>query len=160
MNTGIYSEAESLVRLLEERNETVSTAESCTGGMISSAITSVPGSSGVFEYGAVTYSERIKTLVLSVPESVIEEYGVVSNEVASYMANGVREKSSSTYGVATTGIAGPSGGGVLPVGTVCISVSSSERCVSGTYHFDGNREEVRLSATQKALEILLEFIKQ
>ncbi len=159
MKSSLYASAEKLVKLLEERNETVSTAESCTGGMISTAITSVSGSSKVFEFGACTYSERIKTLVVGVEPSVIEKYGVVSEEVALSMACGAREKASSSYGVATTGIAGPSGGDVKPVGTVCIAVSSDDGCAAKTFRFDGDRESVRLSASEKAIEMLINFIK-
>lgn len=156
----LYAKAEKLVRLLEQRNETVSSAESCTGGMISSAITSVSGSSSVFEFGCCTYSERIKTLVVGVDPSVIAEKGVVSTEVASAMAEGARRKASASYGVATTGIAGPTGGGVLPVGTVCIAVSSGEKTVSETCHFDGDREKVRVGASEKAIEMLINFINK
>ena len=158
MKRSLYLKSEKLVHLLAERRENVSTAESCTGGMISAAITSVPGSSGVFEFGTCTYSERIKTLVVGVDPSLIAEKGVVSEEVASAMADGVRRKASSVYGVSTTGIAGPSGGGVLPVGTVCIAVSSESGTVSGTYHFEGDREKVRVSASEKAIELLINYI--
>ena len=158
MKRSLHLKSEKLVHLLAERNETVSTAESCTGGMISEAITSVPGSSAVFEFGACTYSERIKTLIVGVDPSVIAENGVVSTAVASAMADGVRRRSSSSYGISTTGIAGPSGGGALPVGTVCIAVSSENGTVSGMYHFDGDREKVRDSASEKAMELLINYI--
>ena len=110
-----------VVKLLERKGWTISTAESCTGGLLSELITSVSGASAVFELGICTYSERIKSEFLGVPAADIAEYGVVSKEVALGMVNGLKKRSGADVCVSVTGIAGPSGGTPeQPVGTVYI----------------------------------------
>lgn len=108
-----------VVKLLKQNDLTISTAESCTGGLISELITSVSGASSVFELGLCTYSERIKSEFLGVPESEIEKYGVVSSQVALSMVKGLKSRSGADVCVSVTGIAGPDGGTEeTPVGTV------------------------------------------
>lgn len=120
----LQNEAEALVTLLAARGLTIATAESCTGGMAAAAITSVSGASSVFEYGAVTYANRIKEEMLGVRESSLRQYGAVSEAVACEMAEGVRARANSDVGISTTGIAGPTGAVEgKPVGTVYIAVS-------------------------------------
>ena len=103
--------------LLRERRATVSVAESCTGGLLAERITSVPGSSDYFESGFVTYTKRLKTEILGVAESILEEHGAVSKETAEAMAVGARLRSGSAYALSTTGVAGPGQGGEsAPVG--------------------------------------------
>lgn len=110
-----------VVKLLEQNGWTISTAESCTGGLLSELITSVAGASSVFELGLCTYSERIKTEFLGVPAADIEKYGVVSEQVALEMVRGLKKRSGADICVSVTGIAGPSGGTPeQPVGTVYI----------------------------------------
>ena len=110
-----------VVKLLERGGMTISTAESCTGGLLSELITSVSGASAVFELGICTYSERIKSRFLGVPADEIEKYGVVSEQVALSMVSGLKERSGADVCVSVTGIAGPSGGTAeTPVGTVYI----------------------------------------
>ena len=110
--------------ILKATGKTLSTAESCTGGMISSLITSVPGSSEYFLGSVTSYANSVKENVLGVPSKIIEEYGAVSSECVSAMAEGVRRLTGSDYSVATSGIAGPGGGSdQKPVGTVWIGVS-------------------------------------
>ncbi len=120
----LKTEAETLVKLLAARGLTIATAESCTGGMAAAAITSVSGASSVFEYGAITYANRIKEEMLGVSEASLRQYGAVSEAVACEMAEGVRARAGSDIGISTTGIAGPTGAvDGKPVGTVYIAVS-------------------------------------
>ncbi len=113
--------AEKAVALLRAMNFKVSTAESCTGGLISELITSVSGASEIFELGICTYSERIKTEYLGVPSELIAKYGVVSEQVALSMVQGLKKRSGADVCISVTGIAGPNGGTAeTPVGTVFI----------------------------------------
>ena len=162
----IYSEKDDTLEsavgdLLKAYGKTLSTAESCTGGMISSLITSVPGSSEYFLGSVTSYANEVKENVLGVPAEIIAEHGAVSSECVAAMAQGVRRITSSDYSVATSGIAGPGGGSEeKPVGTVWIGVSS----VSGTETFrlkfnsDRKRNIERFSSS--ALHILLNKIKK
>ncbi len=111
-----------VVQYMIEKNLSVSTAESCTGGMLASAITSVPGASGIFECGIVSYSNRIKEKILGVSEETINNYGVVSAETSREMAERAMALSGSDISVGITGLAGPGGDGKLPEGTVYVTV--------------------------------------
>ena len=120
-NIDLDKSVTSVVELLKQRNLTISTAESCTGGLLSEMITSVSGASEVFELGICTYSERIKHEFLGVPMEEIEKYSVVSEQVALSMVRGLKKRSDADICVSVTGIAGPSGGTPeQPVGTVYI----------------------------------------
>lgn len=144
-----------LVALLAERGLTLSTAESCTGGMIASAIVDVPGASAVFAGGAVTYTEAVKTSLLGVPEDVIRERGVVSRDVAALMAEGARRRLGTDLAVSTTGAAGPGGGTPeAPVGRVYIGVALESKTVVFREDIPGDREAVRRGATKKAIRYL------
>lgn len=144
-----------LVALLAERGLTLSTAESCTGGMIASAIVDVPGASAVFAGGAVTYTEGVKTSLLGVPEDVIRERGVVSRDVAALMAEGARRRFGTDLAVSTTGVAGPGGGTPeAPVGRVYIGVALESKTVVFREDIPGDREAVRRGATKKAIRYL------
>jgi nicotinamide-nucleotide amidase len=126
--------------ILTERNLTLSTAESCTGGRIASMITSVPGSSNYFKGSIVAYSNEIKESVLGVPSAIIEEYGAVSKEVVEKMAQGVRKKFGTDLAIAVSGIAGPAGGtDEKPVGTTWICVSTGEKCFAKRFKFGDHR---------------------
>ena len=141
--------------LLINKGMTFASAESCTGGNIAHVITLIPGSSEVFKGTAVTYATAMKTKVLGVPAAVIEKCGVVSQEVVEHMATGVRDLMEADFGVATTGIAGPSGGTEeTPVGTVWIGVASSSGVVSKCFNFGKDRENVINRATIAAYEML------
>ena len=132
----IYAMAEKTVGLLLYKDMKISFAESCTGGLLSEIITSVPGASAVFEAGFCTYSERIKKKILSVPDEVLSEKGVVSEETALYMARGMKEISSSDISVSVTGIAGPTGAlPDKPVGTVCVAFCYGETEETTTLEF-------------------------
>lgn len=169
MNKNIDKQAENVVKLLCKNNKKTASAESCTGGLISAAITSVSGSSEVFDMGICSYANEIKAEKLNVPTEYLENFGAVSEQVAKAMAEGVMNSAKSDYAVSTTGIAGPTGGTEeKPVGTVWIGVCSKENG-SRAKHFlfktDNcpkdltEREFIRHQAVLKALELLEEEIK-
>jgi nicotinamide-nucleotide amidase len=141
--------------LLRMRGMTIAVAESCTGGLLASRLTDVPGSSAYVDRGVVCYSNRSKIETLGIPEALIAEHGAVSEPVAQAMAEAIRRQADSTAGVGITGIAGPGGGTPeKPVGTVAIAVSvAGESCVR-TFQFIGGREQVKFQATQAALNVL------
>lgn len=130
------SMAEVAGRLLIGRNETLSVAESCTGGLISNLLTDVPGSSAYFLFGGVTYSNQAKMKVLNVAAETIRTVGAVHEKTAEEMAAGVRMISGATYGISTSGIAGPDGGTPeKPVGTVCLGIATPEAAHGYRYCF-------------------------
>jgi len=145
-----------VVKLLKHRKETLATAESCTGGFIANCITNVPGSSEVFLAGYVTYANNAKSGVLNVDPKLIEKHGAVSEPVARAMAEGALSRSASTYGVATTGIAGPNGGSdEKPVGTVYIALASADsKTVAKKFFFPTDRETFKQLAAVTALDLL------
>jgi nicotinamide-nucleotide amidase len=145
-------------RLLKHRQK-VCTAESCTGGLIAKTFTDLAGSSDWFERGFVTYSNAAKNQMLAVPASLIEDYGAVSEAVATAMASGALRHSEADYSIAVTGVAGPGGGSDdKPVGTVWIAVASAEQMVAKRYQFDGDRQAVRAATLHSALELLLDLV--
>ncbi len=142
-------------QFLRERNATLAVAESCTGGLIATRLTDIPGSSDYFERGVVTYSAAAKEQILGVPPGLIRESGVVSLPVVRSMADGVRRRSEATFGLATTGIAGPAGGTPeKPVGLVYIALAWDGGDVAREYRFHGSREMIKYRAAQMALEML------
>ena len=142
-------------KLLIENQCTVSTAESCSGGNIAHLITSVAGSSQYFEGSVVAYSNRIKSKILGVNAKDIEKHGAVSEEVVLQMADGVRKLYNTTYGVATSGIAGPGGGSPeKPVGTVWVAVSSPKETVAMKFLFGNSRERNIIRSSIAALNML------
>ena len=169
MYESIDKRAANVVKLLSEKGKRAATAESCTGGLVSAAITSVSGSSEVFELGVCSYANRIKQDALDVTADALEKYGAVSEQVAAEMAAGVMKRSGSDFGVSTTGIAGPTGGSEeKPVGTVWIGVCSKSSCHAERFLFgvEGcpsdltEREYIRRQAVCKALELLQNEIEQ
>tara|TARA_Y100001970_G_scaffold294183_1_gene448090 strand:+ start:12897 stop:13466 length:570 start_codon:yes stop_codon:yes gene_type:complete len=176
----IRSLAKEVISLCIRNNIILTTAESCTGGMISMAITDIPGSSSAFERGYITYSNRSKIECLGVQESLIQNFGSVSSEVAVAMAEGALLNSNSTLSLAVTGIAGPKGGTTeKPVGLVYIASSKAKgRTTHKEYIFikpkdvkdlnesknsDGSsflvRDYIRNTTTIKGLELLLSILK-
>jgi nicotinamide-nucleotide amidase len=145
-----------VVKLLKQRRKTLATAESCTGGLIANCITNVPGASEVFLAGYVTYANSSKTDILHVDPKLIEKDGAVSETVARAMAEGARTCAASTYGLATTGIAGPNGGSdKKPVGTVYIAMASGEsKTIAKKFFFPTDRETFKQLAAQTALDLL------
>jgi nicotinamide-nucleotide amidase len=137
------------------RNATISTAESCTGGLLAERLTNVAGSSRYFISGVICYSNESKMELAGIPPLLLEMQGAVSAEVAIGLAEGVRARASTTFGVGITGIAGPSGGSKeKPVGTVHIAVATSTGTVHRQYLYPGDREKVRWQASQSALDMV------
>lgn len=147
---------EQVVRLLSQAGATVATAESCTGGLLASRITDVPGASGVFMRGFVTYSNEAKSELLGVDAAMLAEHGAVSDPVARAMADGARKQAGASYGVGITGIAGPGGGSVeKPVGLVFIAVSGPDgKSVCEKALYPSDRATFKRFASQKALDLL------
>ena len=151
--------ASKLVKITNEKKMTISSAESCTGGLIAGAITEIPGSSSVFHRGYVTYSNLAKQQVLNVQSYELEKFGAVSKEVASQMAIGAKLNSNADISIAVTGIAGPSGGsGEKPIGTVYIALAFKEDIKVKGFLFEGDRTEIRMLTVRTALEIILKEI--
>ena len=141
--------------LLRAARWTLAVAESCTGGLLASLLTDVPGSSDYVERGAVCYSNRSKIEWLGVPASLIAEHGAVSEPVATAMAEGVRAHARSNVGIGVTGIAGPGGGTPeKPVGTVVVAVAADGRTRVRTFQFIGEREQVKHQSAQAAMNML------
>jgi len=141
--------------MLRERHNTLSVAESCTGGLLGERITSVPGSSNYFLGGFITYASRMKVEWLGVPEETIAQFGAVSKETAEAMALGARRRTGSTYALAITGVAGPdSGGEKAPVGTIYVGLADAAGCQVLHRQFFGDRTRIRQFATQMALDML------
>lgn len=150
-----YSLPQCVLDMMSERDLTLSVAESCTGGMIASAITDLNGASKVFLYGAVTYANSAKEQALGVLPETIKKHGAVSEETVLEMARGVRLKSGSDIGVATSGIAGPSGGTPdKPVGTVYIAISTKKTDKAIRLFIPGMRDRVRNSAMLNVFDLI------
>ena len=148
-------EAARVIEALKQRGWCISTAESCTGGLIAGAITEVAGSSAVFDRGFVTYSNRAKTQMLGVQPATLEGFGAVSEEVAREMAEGARLRAGVDIAVAVTGIAGPGGSDHKPEGRVCFGLSTAENCDSLTVEFGAiGRAQVRQATVKQALALL------
>jgi nicotinamide-nucleotide amidase len=145
--------------LLQAKGLTVGTAESCTGGAIASLITSAPGSSGYYLGSVVSYANEVKRNVLGVSENDLDQYGAVSRQVVEQMAKGALKVLGCDYAIATSGIAGPSGGTPeKPVGTVWIAVAGKEKVTSKEYHFTNQRElNIRYTVTTSLLMLLEEL---
>ena len=154
---------ETVGQMLSARGLTVAVAESCTGGLIASRFTDVPGSSSYFLQGFVVYSNQAKHSALGVPEETIKIFGAVSEEVARAMATGCLEKSGADFAVSTTGIAGPSGGSPKkPVGTLCLAIAqkNSAEVLSRTLVMQGDREQNKLRFSEAALRELWQCLRQ
>lgn len=156
----IYGEGETsldtvVAELLCKKKLSISTAESCTGGMVAATLISYPGISDVFKEGAVTYSNEAKMKRLGVKEETLNNFGAVSEETAREMAEGISREAKTDIGISTTGIAGPGGGTEeKPVGLVYIGVCIKGNVIVEKFNFTGDREAVRKKATMNALNIL------
>lgn len=151
---------EILGSMLKDKGLTVATAESCTGGNIAHEITEVAGSSEYFKGGVVAYSNHVKSSILSVPEDLITSYGAVSEEVVRKMCNGASELLGCECAIATSGIAGPTGGTpTKPVGTVWFAVKCGPHLETFTKHLPGNRARVIDRATTEAVVALIKLIR-
>lgn len=150
-----------IISILKQKNIKLSVAESCTGGMLSSAITSVSGSSKVFAMGLVTYSNQSKISILKVPKKIIQKYGAVSIQCCLSMINNLSKISKSKICISITGIAGPKGGtNQKPVGLVYIGLKNGKKVIISKNQFKNNgRSSIQKASVNKALNLLLKSIK-
>jgi PncC family amidohydrolase len=145
---------------LLDHGYTISTAESCTGGLLSHTLTRISGSSAYFVGGVVAYSNQIKEQALGVQAQTLMAYGAVSEQTAREMAEGIRNRFNTDIGLSTTGVAGPTGGSAdKPVGLVWMGVSTPEGTQAFECHFDGDRFEVMISTVMEILTRLLTQLK-
>ena len=145
-----------ILQAARARGILIATAESCTGGMVSAALTDVAGSSAMFDRGFVTYTNAAKMQVLGVRAATLEAHGAVSEQVAAEMAQGALAHSAATLAVAITGIAGPGGSEHKPEGRVCFAIATPDRCTTQTVEFGAlGRAQVRQAARDHALGALL-----
>ena len=156
----VEDKARSLVARLKERGSTIATAESLTGGRIAAAITSVPGSSEIFPGGIVSYCDRIKAELLGVPETLLAQYGAVSEPVARAMAQGAAQRLKTDFAVSATGLAGPDGDGSgQPVGTVFLGLYAEGKTWCSHLTLGGSREQIQHQTVEKALELALSALE-
>jgi len=151
-----------LQNILRDEKQSITTAESCTGGLIAHMITKIPNSSDIFNGAIVSYSNNIKHQELGVENNILNSFGAVSKEVVSQMLEGVSKKFEAEYAIAVSGIAGPSGGSKdKPVGTVVIGcIGPLGEKIIDIHHFKGSREEVQIQAAKTGLLKILKFIKK
>ena len=146
---------------LTEKKLTIATAESCTGGLIANRLTDVSGSSAYFERGLITYSNEAKIQLLQIPASIIEKHGAVSEETARLMAEGVRRLAGTDLGLASTGIAGPTGGSKeKPVGTVFIALADKDQTLCRRHAFRWDRKRNKLVSSETALTMLNRYLQE
>lgn len=146
-------------KILLEKDFTIACAESCTGGLLTSRLTDVAGSSAYVQGSIVSYSNEIKNAILHVDAETLKNFGAVSEQTARQMSSNVRELFKTNIGVGVTGIAGPSGGTKeKPVGTVYISVSNSEKTIVKRFQFSGSRHEIKNQSCNSAMEMLKDFL--
>jgi nicotinamide-nucleotide amidase len=153
-----------LIKLVEEikavsNGKYIATAESCTGGLLSSYLTSIAGSSNYFSTGIVSYSNKTKTKLLNVSNKILDDFGAVSEEVAKEMAIGLLQVSDSDIAISVTGVAGPDGGTEdKPIGMVCFGVATSQGAKTVTHNFSGTRTEIREQSCRVALNLILSVL--
>jgi nicotinamide-nucleotide amidase len=160
VSTGSHQQlAERVLAEARKRGLKIATAESCTGGMVSAALTDIAGSSDVFERGFVTYSNESKQVMLGVAAETIAAHGAVSTDTARAMAEGAIRNSRADIAVAVTGVAGPGGGSAeKPVGLVCFAIARKDKATLDHRQLfaDGGRTSIRQDATRMALDMLLD----
>ena len=150
---------EEIILKLIEKNLTISTAESCTGGLLGKTITSVPGASSIYGYGFITYANEAKENILGVSSSTLKTLGAVSPETACEMAEGARRVSKSDIAVSTTGIAGPGGGtDEKPIGLVYIAISYKDTTNYKKLNLSGDRDSIRAQACREVFKLIEEKI--
>lgn len=148
-----------LAKILTENKLKISTAESCTGGLIAGEITSVSGSSEFFDMSVVTYANSAKQKLLDVCEDTLKIYGAVSQQTASEMVNGISRMSGADVCIAVTGLAGPGGGtDEKPVGLVYVATKVFDKINVNKYNFDGNRDEIRRQTVNAAIKDVKQMI--
>ena len=152
--------AAQVIAMLRAAGQTVAAAESLTGGLVAAALTRVPGASLAVRGGVVSYATDLKASLLGVPRIMLDEHGAVFPGVAAAMANGVRQRLGATFGVATTGVAGPDPADGQPVGTVHIAVSAQDDTVVRTLALDGDRDLIRSLTVERSLALLLGRLRE
>ena len=150
---------EKIVKLLKKNGLTVTTAESCTGGLVAGRLVNVAGVSEVFEEGFVTYSDKAKRKELNVSKATLKKYTAVSRQTAREMAIGAAFAANADVSIATTGYAGPESAPDAPVGLVFIGCFMKDRVTVEEHHFTGNRNEIREQAVNAALDLLRRVIR-
>lgn len=147
--------AEECLRLLDSRGHSVATAESLTAGLISATLASVPGASSALLGGVATYATKVKVAVLRVPQTLVDEYGVVSEQCAAAMATSVRAMFGATWGISATGVAGPERQEGRDVGTVYVGAAGPDGVDVQALNLSGGREAIRTGSVDGALHLLL-----
>ena len=157
----INKESEFLFNQCKLKNINVTTAESCTGGMIASSIVSINGSSNIFKSSIVTYSNSMKSQLLNIPSSIIKINGAVSEQTAHQMASNVLSIMAADISIAVTGIAGPTGGSIdKPVGLIWIGIGTKTKIFTKKYLLNGNRLEIRQKTTLESLKFANKIITE
>jgi nicotinamide-nucleotide amidase len=149
-----------LVELMRARGETLATAESLTGGMVGAALTDVPGISAIYRGGVIVYATDLKASLAGVPADLLDHVGPVHADTAVALAQGVRERLDATYGLATTGVAGPDSQAGIEAGTVYVAAAGPAAVRVRKLSLDGDREEIRRRSVQAVLELAAELIAE
>lgn len=161
LKTKIINKAQKTVSLLQQKNLTIATAESCTGGLVSAYFTAVSGVSSVFELGVTSYSCRIKNRVLNVPNETLETLGAISEETAKFMAENVRKKANSDIGVSVTGVAGPNKSEGHEMGLVYIAISTNDKTEVKKLNISPkSRDFVRQTAVSNIFDLIINYVKE
>jgi nicotinamide-nucleotide amidase len=160
-NTSMKQKLQNIIQTLKANGHTITMAESCTGGRIAAAFTSIAGSSAVFHGSCVTYANEIKHLWLGVSDMTLREHGAVSEQCVQEMLSGIRDKASSDYAIAVSGIAGPDGGSEeKPVGTVYIGLLTPTGTTIERHRINGDREAVQRASVEAAISLLEKNLKK
>ncbi len=152
--------ARQIVEVLTARGQTVAVAESLTGGLVAAALTSIPGASVVVRGGIVAYATDLKAALLGVPADLLARYGPVDPGVAASMAAGIRTRLAASYGMSTTGVAGPGPADGKPQGTVFIAVDGPSGPVGSGFQLAGDRQEVRTQVVHLVLSLLVSVLRE
>lgn len=152
--------ASQVLTLLKTQGQTLAVAESVTGGLVCAALTDIPGASAVVRGGVVAYATELKTVLLGVPQPLLDRHGAVHPDVAAAMAEGVRLRLGAGFSVATTGVAGPDPHDGWPVGTVHVAVAAQGGTVVGTLALSGDRRAIRHRTVTTALRMLLGKLRE
>jgi nicotinamide-nucleotide amidase len=152
--------AAEIIEVLTGRGQTVAVAESVTGGLVAATLTSIPGSSLAFRGGIVAYATNLKAKLLGVREDLLAEHGPVHPEVAAEMAIGVRNRLDATFGLATTGVAGPGPADGKPAGTVFVAVAGPRQAAVSGLEMAGDRQEVRAASVLRIMSMLVSTLQE
>ncbi|MFI7060872.1 CinA family protein [Kribbella sp. NPDC050124] len=160
MSDGLESVLDRLVGLLKSRGETVATAESLTGGMVGAALTDIPGVSAVYRGGVIVYATDLKAKLAGVPDDLLAAVGPVHPDTAGALATGVRERLGATYGLATTGVAGPDPQAGVEAGTVYVAAAGPDTVEVRKLELSGDRTAIRKGSVQAVLELAVAVVAE